>query len=330
MGTFLELQIEYLLLLQNFRDITNHVFDWFFIHVTWLGEWIIPLLFIAFIYWIFDKKSGIYLIWNFYTGLLINQFIKVTACIYRPWILDSRVKPLEVAMKNASGYSFPSGHTAIAVGTWGAAAVRFWQNKFVRFSTIILVLLVMLSRNYLGVHTPQDVVVSFIFGAMLLYATSKIIPWVEKGKNRDLAVFIAVAIMCIMLIVYTELKNYPLDYVNGKLLVDPVKMRFESFPKAGFTFGAFLGWFLERRFVKFKNPDGNVFGESLLYLFGAVILYVLQEKSCPTFIQLTNEPCGRFLNCFTIGLYITVIYPLFINIYNLVISKKIKKEDKNA
>ncbi len=316
MENFLKPQLEYLLLLQNFRENTHGIFDWLFCHITMFGEYCIAMFVIAFFYWMVNKKCGIYMIWNFFGAVVFNQFLKVSACIYRPWILDSRIHPIESAMKYATGYSFPSGHTAIATGTYGALAIKFRSNKIARYSLIAVVLLIAFSRNYLGVHTPQDVVVSMIIGIILLCMTSKILNWVEKGKNRDLIVFGTITILCILLMIYTELKQYPIDYLNGQILVDPAKMRYESFPKAGFAMGAFLGWLLERRFLNFEAPKCKLLGKTLFFVIGGIILYFLQEYLTTIFLQYMPVAIGRFSSCFLISIYITAIYPMVINFYN--------------
>lgn len=310
----LEPQIEYLLLLQNFREFSGHIFDGFFINVTMFGEIILPFLFVALMYWCIDKKCGIYLMFNLYFAMLLNQFIKLTACIYRPWILDSRVKPLECALKMATGYSFPSGHTAIAAGVWGGTAVCFWNNKFLRYFLVALVLFVALSRNYLGVHTPQDVIISLLLGVFILISAKKLIEWIDKGKNRDLVVFGAITLLLIILVFYTELKSYPIDYINGNLLVDPVKMKFGTYPKSGFIFGAFQGWLLERRFVNFNAHTGSIVEKVIRYFVGAVILVILVYKTEFVFISFIGRNYGIFLNNIIAGLFVTVIYPYLISL----------------
>ena len=274
------------------------------------------MLIVAFFYWIIAQHFGIFLYWNLFGGILVNQFIKITACIYRPWILDSRIHPVASAMKKATGYSFPSGHTAIATGTYGALALSFWKNKIIRYLLITFILLIGFSRNYLGVHTPQDVLISLILGALILFGTFKVLKWVENGKNRDLIVFGVVLGLGALLLVYTQLKYYPVDYLNGVILVDPEKMRFESFPKAGFVIGAFLGWLLERRFIKFEAPKGSVWAKFGIYLVGAVILFFLQKNLTSLFITYLSAPFARFSSCLLISLFVTAIYPLVINWYN--------------
>lgn len=169
----MELQIEYLLLLQQLREVTNGVFDTFFLSATWFGEVIIPLGFLAVIYWYFDKKAGIFMLFNFALTLCLNVFLKMTACIKRPWLIDSRVCPIERALPAADGYSFPSGHTAGAMSVWGSAGYLWRKNRLVLGLMVLLVVLVAFSRNYIGVHTPQDVIVSIIIGLFIILFTDK-------------------------------------------------------------------------------------------------------------------------------------------------------------
>ncbi|MCM1265166.1 MAG: phosphatase PAP2 family protein [Candidatus Gastranaerophilales bacterium] len=180
--SWLSWQIDYLLLLQNFRELTYHVFDKFFLTVTMLGEVHIPLMLICALYWCINKKYGIYLFWSYLFGFIGNTFLKTTACIYRPWILDSRIKPLADAITTATGYSFPSGHTASCTTTWGGTAILFWNNKIIRYLCFIIIFLVIFSRNYLGVHTPQDVLVSLAIGILIILFNKKLLDWEEKNQ----------------------------------------------------------------------------------------------------------------------------------------------------
>ena len=77
-------QLDYLYLLQNLREVTNHIFDKFSLHVTWFGEVYIPVLFFCAIYWCVNKKGGLFIMFNYMFGFIANTFLKTTACIYRP------------------------------------------------------------------------------------------------------------------------------------------------------------------------------------------------------------------------------------------------------
>ena len=260
------MDINYLLMLQNFREATGGFLNTFMEYITKLGETSVIVFMIGLVYWGVSKQNGIFLMLSLYTNRIINGFIKITACVYRPWIRDARITPLPEAQADATGYSFPSGHTANAVSVWGGLALdtkdRLKCPMWFRIVLIILILLIAFSRNYLGVHTPQDVVVAFIIGAAVLFAMSKLIQLTDKRPNMDLWVMLGGVALCALLILYAALKSYPADYAaDGSLIVDGSKMAVDSFKNAGMGIGFFTGWFVERRFIKFsteKNRTDNV------------------------------------------------------------------------
>jgi membrane-associated phospholipid phosphatase len=313
---WLNWQIDYLLLLQGFRHFTGGIFDNFFSIITLFGEVFIPLMFICFLYWCVNKKYGAYIFTSYLYGFLTNTFLKITACIYRPWVLSSEVKPVASAIPAATGYSFPSGHTASCVSTWGGTALLFWQNKAIRYSLLALILLVMFSRNYLGVHTPQDVIVSLIIGVFIVVLNKKLFDWEEKAEGRDILIISAITIVNIILIAYTLLKSYPMDYLNGKLLYDPTGMKSEICSRTGFVFGAFYGWFLEKRFVKFEASLGTVFSKAIRFLAGILGVILIYALSNIFFVKVFGEIIGVFIDYLLISLFIIFLYPYILNKFN--------------
>ncbi len=310
-GAWLGWQIDYLLCLQCFRDTSCHIFDKFFICITTFGEIIISILVISTIYWAISKKAGQFIMFSHIFGFLTNILAKTTACIYRPWILDARVKPLAEAIPAATGYSFPSGHTTGALSTWGGIAISFWKNKVLRYICFAIVICVMISRNYLGVHTPQDVIVGFILTALVLWGTYKLFEWEKSGKNRDIIIVLSVFAITILTILYVNLKGYPIDYLFGKILYEPTQMKVEAIVRSGFIFGAFIGWFIEKRFIDFKPELGNIYNKIIRVLLGIGILIAIHMTE-GFFTNSFGIILGKALNLFLTGIYITLIYPYFI------------------
>lgn len=303
-------QIDYLLLLQNFRDFSGHILDKFFLTITMFGEIAILVLFICCLYWCINKKIGMYVLWCYTFGFLTNIFLKTTACIYRPWILDSRVHPLPSAIPAATGYSFPSGHTAGAVSSWGATVFAFWENKIIRYFGITLVLLIMISRNYVGVHTPQDVIVSFVVGVCLLFLVHKLYNWVQKAENRDLIITCSVTMLSVLLLLYVNLKSYPMDYLNGKILFDPTPVKIDTFARIGGVLGVFYGWLLEKRFLNFDIGKGPFLRKLIRMVVGGVILSFIYMYGKDYITSLVGLRTGLFVYQFVMGMFITYIYPL--------------------
>lgn len=312
----MELQIQYLLLLQHLRHITQGIFDGFFMSATWFGEVIIPLGFIALVYWSLNKKAGTFLLFSFGLTLYVNVFLKMTACINRPWIIDSRIHPIEQAMPAADGYSFPSGHTAGAVSVWGGSAFFWWHNKFIRYFMIFLVLLVGFSRNYVGVHTPQDVIVSLIAGICILFSAEKIIKWTEAKTNRDVLLFAIISIMTLILYMYIYCRSY-VQMQNYNCLTDsvnPLLMKYSSYNKIGFLLGIFLGWLIERRFVKFDAIAlSNVRNVAYIAL-GLSLLYTLMFITNKYLVIFMAKQIASATAAFITSIYITAVFPLIIKI----------------
>ena len=122
--------IDPLLFLQYLREITGGFLDSFFLSCTFYGELTTAVLLMAIVYWCVDKDFGEYLLVSFASSNLVASFAKICACIYRPWVLDSRVKPITDALETATGYSFTSGHTTNATVIFGGAAVGVGLGTF--------------------------------------------------------------------------------------------------------------------------------------------------------------------------------------------------------
>ena len=90
--------------------------------VTTLGEETAFLVIALIIFWCVDKKKGYYVMAVGFAGTIINQILKLACRVPRPWVLDPNFTILEQAREAAAGYSFPSGHTQTAVGTFGSIA----------------------------------------------------------------------------------------------------------------------------------------------------------------------------------------------------------------
>ena len=156
------MDIDILLALQEFRNGSGAFLASFFSKMTWLGELNTAIVIMALIYWCISKDFGAYFLMGWSGNRLVNGMLKVTVCAYRPWIRDVRVVPYGDSITTATGYSFPSGHTMNAATVFGGGVVRKDIPRALHAVLGLLVLLVAFSRNYLGVHTPQDVLVGVV------------------------------------------------------------------------------------------------------------------------------------------------------------------------
>lgn len=280
-------------------------------------------VFVAVLYWCFHKRAALYLAMNLSSGMLVNQLLKNTFCIYRPWIRNSGIVPHEVAKLGATGYSFPSGHTQLAATEFLSLAV--WQKKRKWFVgvCVFLTLLVMFTRMYLGVHTLYDVLASLVVAVCVISVNAKLLSWVEADSKREVFALIAGLLFVVVALTYMALKPYPMDYsASGTLLVEPADMITDCYAAAGCFAGFLIGFFLERRFIQFET---NVsvkarFGRSI---FGAVVLYL-----CATYVRdiLTDIHMfwGEFVFFFFAFVFILYLYPLiFTTIERMLLRKRV-------
>lgn len=314
-------QIDCLLYLQNLRVCHFSMFDNLFLSITIIGEFWLPTLICAIVYWCVDLKSGIYLFSLSAYNVFFAQLFKMMACVYRPWVLSDKMHPVSKAVTFAKGYSFPSGHSAQASALLGGIAWLLRKKFLVAILLILLVLTVGFSRMWLGVHTPQDVVIGLLIGFSLIFILNAIINWAERNTNRYLYLSGITNFFIIVALVYIcYINSYPLDYINGELLVNPHNSILTTIWCYGYVAGILNGAFLCRRFFPF-NPNSNSIITRLIVAVIGSILVIFLLKFAAIFLICDHGFKLAFIVSFACGLIITAIYPyIFLKIlkkYNL-------------
>ena len=300
-----KMDINILLALQDFRNGAGAFLAGFFSKMTWLGELNTALIIMALLYWCVSKDFGAYLLMGWSGNRLVNGMLKVTVCAYRPWIRDARVVPYGDSITTATGYSFPSGHTMNAATVYGGGAVRKDLPRVLRIVLGLLVLLVAFSRNYLGVHTPQDVLVGAAAGILVMWLTVKLMEWVKIHPEKDLLVVCIGVGLAIAVAIYAAVKPYPVDKdAAGKVLVEGAKMANDTFKGVGWCAAFLTGWILERRFVQFSTDISMVKRFTRLLSYYAVsLIFVPAVKN-----WISGAP-GTFVSCYLQMLYVAFIFP---------------------
>ena len=233
--------------------------------ITHLGEETVFMVAALFVFWCVSKRHGYYLLAIGFAGTVLNQFLKLLFRIPRPWVLDSDFTIVESARAQATGYSFPSGHSQNAIGTFGGIA-RFTRRKWVRVAAIVVAVLVPLSRMYLGVHTPLDVGVAAVIAVALVFA---LYPLMERSDSRHgvmgavLAVMLALAVGYLL---FVSLYPFPAD-VDAANLASGVE---NAWKLLGATVGMLVGWWLDVRFIHFDTRA--VWYVQLIKLVGGLAL----------------------------------------------------------
>jgi len=140
---------------------------------VWIAATIILLCFRK------TRKAGILSAIALILSLVVdNLLLKNLVARTRPYEV---IEGLKILIKKPHDYSFPSGHT----GSSFAAAVIFFLTlpKKYGIPAMVLAFLIGLSRLYLGVHYPSDVISGAIIGTVIAFTVYKIYLYFFDKKN---------------------------------------------------------------------------------------------------------------------------------------------------
>ncbi len=311
------MDIQYLLWLQDFRNSINDALTPFLEGLSYFAVFFLILIPI-FYYWNVDKKKGLYSLVSFYIVMIFTPLLKLTVCAYRPWIRDSRILPAGDAITTATGYSFPSGHTTTAISLSGSMAVNTWKEKRTRWLSVIFIAICVLtpfSRNYLGVHTPQDVVVGTLTALFSMFLASKLFSYLDKHPEKENYFLLGGLLIICAGLLYISLKPYPMTLKDdGTLLVDPKVMMRDGYSDLGRTAGFIIGRFIEKKWVRFKATGFNVKG-IILCAAGLIPFVLLDQYAGPAFVQLLGTHYGNLaFRCFQ-SIYAIALFPIVLKFF---------------
>ena len=310
------MDIQYLLFLQEFRNRINDAWTPF---MEWVSMFAVTYLILipVFVYWCIDKKKGLYTLATYYVCIAVNAVVKLTACIYRPWIRDSRVLPAGDSIRTATGYSFPSGHTTTAAPLYGGLAVSAWEKKSLRGISVLCVLCALLtgfSRNYLGVHTPQDVFVGISEAIFWLIIMSKLFGYLEEHPEKEDRFLLIAFAACLIGLIYITFKGYPMDYnAEGKLIVDPQKMMNDGYGDIGKVIGFIIARFAEKKWIKFQ-PLKSGWKSTVLCLLGLIPMVLLKKYLSPVMTSWLGSHWGKLVFSVIYAFYYIALFPLVLKL----------------
>lgn len=302
------MDVEYLLYLQGLRESWGSGAESFITLVTKIPASPLSAIIPGVLFWCINRRAGLFLLCVMAFGRLVNKLIKGTLCVYRPWILDSEIKPIAEALSETSSYSMPSGHTQFTTAIYGGLAY-FYRKKYrlLIIPCALVILAVGFSRNFLGVHTPQDILVAILETVAVMFVVEKIFNEVERDRNFAQTAFVGGVILCVVSAVYLLAKSYPIDYIGGQVIVSPESARLDVIDGIGLTVGFLVSVALERRFVNFStNVDlgvkirrviigGVVGGVAMIFMYsfkliGLQVIYLFLKGFMPMFAVIFLAP----------------------------------------
>lgn len=273
-----------------------------------VGGETVALALVCLCFWCMKRKEGNRMLLTMFSGLVINQLIKIAVAVRRPWVRDARIRPLGSelneegvlaggAIADATAYSFPSGHTANAVSAFGGFAYKkqWWLNVIVW----LFIAVIAVSRMYLGVHTPQDVVFSLVFGIVLLVLMDKLADALENKPSLD-AVIVAVSLVLSAATVIITLIR-----MNGAPVDDNTR---DAFKMTGANIGAMVGWLLERKTIRFEQPK-TVLKGILRFVLGVAATLAFLELPKTLLNAAFGEIAGSLLRYAIACFVATYVFP---------------------
>lgn len=260
------------------------------------------------VYWCLDKRKGAHILFSFGFGAVLNNLIKICVCVPRPWLRDTRITPHESALETATGYSFPSGHTQSAASVFGSLG---WSYRE-RFGwavpvAAVLTAVVAFSRCLLGVHAPQDVIVGMALGVFCVWLAGQLVTWADAGEGRDAAVTIVACVLTAAACVFVAVKPYPA--VAGLSAEHQALMALDTYKALGMFPAAFLGWWAERRYVRFEARCDLRRGMARIVLGIAVVVAFRYVLAWPVSL-IGNEAAFEFVKNFLTTVAAVVVAPL--------------------
>jgi membrane-associated phospholipid phosphatase len=256
--------------------------------VTTLGADAFLLALVLLIFWCIDRSLGVDLVLLLTISGAANITLKSLLQGPRPFWSD-----LSLRLTSGRSFSTPSGHAANSTVLFGYLAWWLARRRpqdgrprgsplrwFIASLLLLCISLVCLSRVYLGVHYPGDVIWGCAEGIVVLVAYIGLKPrtaaWLrERPLGAQLALSVgAAAVVLALNLLFLAARAECAPGIEEVCIVARAEAFGEATNVAGLLLGAWVGLALERRYVGFTT-DGSTAQRILRYLLGMAALLVI-------------------------------------------------------
>lgn len=269
-------------LIYALQSVATPALDRVMLWITMLGseQVYIVLLILAFV--VVDAQKGRSLAIAFLLSFYLNQVLKEVFSTQRPFELDESVLRSRGALESAPGNGFPSGHAQASLTFWGLAAV-YLRRRWFTVLAALLVLAVSLSRLYLGVHLPSDVIGGLAIGSAAVVVSVA----VERRKLRlSLAAKLALGVGAPLLLQLA----FPLE-------------------SSGILLGALAAFVVGPELIE-HHTGGPLVGRLVLGALAVAVAFgALAASSALLPEEVKRTALGSYLRYFLLGLTGTALMP---------------------
>lgn len=273
--------------------------------VTNLGGEAVFIVAAIVVFWCLSKSCGYYMMTVGFAGTIINQFLKLWFRIPRPWVKDPNFTIVESARAEATGYSFPSGHTQNAFAVFGSPA-RFFKNTALRIVFIFLIALTAFSRMYVGVHTPLDVGVSLIVGTILVFVIYPFFRDMDKSPKMVYIIFGIFIVLAAAFVAFVELYDFPAD-IDAENYASGLK---NAYMILFCAIGLMLTFFIDTKHVHF-HTQAVWWAQIIKVVVGLAILLALKSVlKAPLLALFGGHSVAHGVRYFIVILFAGIVWPM--------------------
>jgi membrane-associated phospholipid phosphatase len=288
---------------------------------TFLGNEQFYLLIAPAILWCIDAPLGLHLGLFLMINGMVNTALKVAFHGPRPYWYSSDVKVLSSA---ENSFGVPSGHAQNGVVVWGTLAERI-KHRSAWIIAIVVMLMIGISRIFLAVHFPHDVLFGWLFGAIMLWVLLRferpVLNWIKHYQTSvQLLIIFVFSLFLILIVIIAQLSligwSIPPDWVNNAHLTFPNELginplSYHNFlSSTGAFFGLAAGWIWISKLGGFSTNDPwlKLVTRYILGIIGVLIIYLGLGSLFPdseTFISYSI----RYIRYALIGFWISGFAP---------------------
>jgi undecaprenyl-diphosphatase len=309
-------------LLYFFESIRNPVCDAIMSAVTFCGGEVVFMAVAILVFWCISKRDGYFLLTTCFIGTVINQFLKLMFRIPRPWVQDPDFTIVESARAEATGYSFPSGHTQNVVGTFGGIA-RMTKRIWLRVVCIVIVVLTAISRMYLGVHTLLDVGVALVTGVVLVLVLYPLFCRAAEKPSSMYWILGSMGVIAVAYTLFTELYAWPSD-IDPENLASGIK---NGYTMIGCVAGMAIAYWMDERFLHF-DVKAPLWAQVLKLVLGLTVVVALRAVlKQPLLALFHGHGIANAVRYFIMVLFAAGIWPMTFGWFSRGCRRKEKKQE---
>lgn len=250
--TILELITKFDNLFESYKIGGATIITWLWWIITQFGDKFVIIAVIGLFYWCINKEKGEKIAFAIVSSLLVNSTLKSLFNRPRPFTHEGYENINKLGhLSNHGGSSFPSGHSQNVTSTFSSVALHE-RNLFTLIMAIVLITLVPLSRLYLGVHFPTDIIAGVLLGLGVSFLAYYLITYFYNHK----------------FIIYIGLLVLATPFLFFNVTSEAAHSLYSAY---GLTVGFIVGIFIENKCINY-TCDVSLKTKVLRLLIGAAII----------------------------------------------------------